>query len=322
MESLVSVLLPVYNGEAFVRDAIESVLSQDYANFEVVIVDNASTDGTAEIIADYSCDRRLKVYRNTNTIPRLENFVKVFSLAAEGSSWYKYIGDDDRLLPGCLRDMVRIGEKYQNAGLVTSYYYNGSKLVTGEIPQDQELVEGPALLHNILAHPKARRTIFSPTAIMISPHVYHEMGGFRTDLLHADAELFYRILNSYDLAYIHKPLMAIGYHSGSGQAKSTLSGDTFAEAYIIRYYNLKHYDNIKLSRFEKEKLKNNLVNDSAGYMLARLAEGDLKAAARHLFKVPLSCQYHFLPALLYFTGLVLKKILYRQPIRMLERKNR
>jgi glycosyltransferase involved in cell wall biosynthesis len=322
LNSLVSVLLPVYNGESYLRKAIESVVAQDYPHFEFIIADNASTDNTAAIIADYAGDRRVKVIRNKRTVPRLENFALVFAAADCKSVWYKFIGDDDQLLPDCLSEMVRAGTSATNPGLVCSHYYNGETLVTGALPADMNLISGPAILRRMLLEPEARATVFSPTSVLIPAAVYREMGGFRTDLLHADAELFYRILNQYDLAYVHKPLMYIGYHSTSGQAESTARGDTFSEAYLIRYHNIKLYNNIKLTRFEIEKIKSNLVNDSFGFMLARLIRGDIKAACIHLLSIPFSAVYHLPFSLLYFIGLGLKKLIQREPVRLLTGKRR
>lgn len=319
---LVSVLLPVYNGEAYVRGAIESVLAQEYPNFEFIIAENASTDGTAAIIDEYSGDRRVRVLHSRVTVPRLENFVRVFDSAAQESCWLKFIGDDDRFLPGCLAEMVRAAEQSVNVGLVSSYYYDGERLVTGSLQPDQQLVKGPQLLRRILLDREARATVFSPVTLMIAHRVYREMGGFRVDLLHSDSELFHRILNRYDFAYVHKPLTVSGYHSGSGQAYSTKKGFTFAEAYLIRYHNLKHYDNVKLTACEKERIKSNLVNDSTGYMLARIAHGDFRGAYRHLLKIPLRAVYHLPLSLAYFLGLALKKIVRREPINLLKRKRK
>jgi glycosyltransferase involved in cell wall biosynthesis len=314
---LVSVLLPVYNGEAYLRAAIESVLAQDYPHFELIIADNASADSTASIIAEYSDDQRVRVVRNVKTVSRLENFNIVFASASEKSKWYKFIGDDDRLLPGCLYKMVQAGENHDNVGLVSSHYYNGEKLVRGSLPEETELISGPTILRQMLLDPLARATVFSPTSVLIPAGVYREMGGFRTDLLHADAELFYRILNRYDLAFVHKPLTHIGYHNESGQAESTARGDTFAEAYLIRYHNLKKYTNIKLSSMEVERIKNNLANDSFGFMLARFLKGDCKAALRHLAAIPAAAWYHLPLSLLYFTGLAFKKIICCEPVHLL-----
>ncbi len=322
LASLVSVLLPVYNGAAYIRSAIESVMEQDYENYEFIIVDNASTDGTATILDEYREESRVKVIRNRETVPRLDNFRIVFAAASPDSSWYKFIGDDDRLLPECLTEMVSAGERSGNVGLVASWYYNNSQLVKGIIEENEELIEGPAILKRLLVEPAARATIFSPTALLIAPAAYRAMGGFRTDLLHADAELFYRILNRFYLAYVHKPLTEIGYHSASGQALSTVSSDTFVEAYLIRYLNLKSYDKLKLKWFEVEKIKNNLATDSLGYMLARIVRRDYKAASSHLMKIPFSVFYHLVPALIYFIGLALKKLLRREAIRLFGSENR
>jgi len=319
-DPLVSVLLPVYNGEPHVADAIESVLNQDYKNFEFIIVDNASTDDTASIIARYTSDSRINLIRNTQTLPRLENFSLAFSSASQKSRWYKYIGDDDRLLPTCLSEMVKAGGIYNNTGLVASYYYSNNQLVTGALPRETNHISGPKILHKMLLEPEARSTIFSPTSVLIAPAAFWEMGGFRTDLLHADNELFFRILNRYDLAYIHQPLTVIGYHNRSGQAESTASGTTFAEAYLIRYHNLKIYDNVRLSLLERGKVKYNLVNDSTGFMLAKLTKGNIKAAFAHLKLIPLAAIYYLPVSFCYFCCLAVKKVINRERFHLFSRK--
>lgn len=322
MQSLVSVLLPVYNGEATLREAIESVLEQDYEPFELVIVDNASTDGTANIIAEYRNDRRMRVVRNDYTLPRLDNFVKVFDLASSESSWLKFVGDDDRLLPGCLREMVRAGERSggsDQVGLVSSHYYDGDRLATGALNRETEVVKGPQLLRRLLLEPETRSTVFSPASLMISHPAYSDLGPFRTDLLHADSELFYRILNHYDLAFVHKPLTVTGYHGDSGQAGSTAMGHTFSESYLIRYEHITQYDNVRLSAMEVERIKFNLVKDSVGFMLARAAGGQWGLALGHLKKVPLRAWHHLPLGFGYFAGLALKKLAGREKIRLLEK---
>ncbi len=309
---LVSVILPVYNGEAHLSAAIESVLNQDYDNFEFIIVDNASTDRTAEIIARYKKDKRIKVIRNDQTLPRLDNFCLAFSSASKENRWFKYVGDDDHLLPTCLSAMVQAGELNDNNGLVCSYYYNGDHLVKGVVPEDINHIPGPKILRKLLLEPEARSTIFSPTSVLISSAIYREMNGFRTDLLHADNELFFRILNKYDLAYVHKPLTAIGYHGESGQAKSTAQGITFVEAYLIRYFNLKIYNNVYLKPLEVEAIKYNLVTDSTGFLLKKLFRGEIKTAVSHLGKIPLSTIYYLPLSLIYFLFLAVKKIFRRE----------
>ncbi len=325
MHSLVSVLLPVYNGEATLREAVESVLEQGYTPFELVIVDNASTDGTAEVIESYKDDRRVRVVKNDYTLPRLENFVKAFSAASRQSRWLKFVGDDDRLLPGCLQEMVRAGEAAGGpgqVGLVSSHYYDSDRLVTGILSPETEVVKGPQLLRRMLLEPETRAAVFSPASLLVSHRAYLELGPFRTDLLHADSELFYRILNRYDLAFVHKPLTVTGFHGESGQADSTARGHTFAEAYLIRYDHLQLYDNVRINALEVEKIKLNLVKDSVGFMLARIAGGNWGRALGHLKKIPVRAWYHLPLGLGYFAKLAFKKFVRRERINLLKERNR
>ncbi len=307
----ISILLPVYNGEDNLQNAIESVLNQDYEEFEFIIVNNASNDNTASIINKYTEDNRIKVYNNTNTIPRLENFIKAFSLASPESKWLKFVGDDDRLLPSCLSEMFRAGEEQggsEKIGIISSYHYIGDELQEGFIPADQDSLAGWQVLRKLLLEPGYRAALYSPASIMVSHKAYLQHGPFRRDLLHADSELFYRILNSYGFAFVRKPLTITGYHSASGQAKSTEKGDTFREAYIIRYYNLSQYNNLKFSIMEVEKIKYNLVKDSTGFILARLAHGEYRTVLKHLTEVPFKALYYLPFCLLYFIVLGIGKI--------------
>lgn len=308
----VSVLLPVYNGEDNLKHAVESVLDQDYKDFEFIIVDNASSDDTARIIKEYSKDKRVKVFTNEATITRLENFIKAFSLVSPDSKWLKFIGDDDRFLPSCLSEMVRVGEEQGGAekvGIVSSYYYIGDELQEGFLPAGQEHLAGCQILRKLLLEPRIRVALYSPASILVSHKAYLEFGPFNSELLHADSELFYKILNSYDFAFVHKPLTVTGYHGASGQAKSTEMGDTFREAYLIRYKNLALYYNLSLSGLEVERIKLNLVNDSTGFILARLAVGNYKIALNHLTEIPVKALYYLPVSIIYFTWLGIKKLI-------------
>jgi glycosyltransferase involved in cell wall biosynthesis len=78
---LVSIGMPVYNGERFIRQALDLLLKQDYTNFELIISDNASTDLTQQICIEYlKKNSRIKYYRNQVNIGSARNFSKVFSL--------------------------------------------------------------------------------------------------------------------------------------------------------------------------------------------------------------------------------------------------
>ncbi|HEU5070015.1 MAG TPA: glycosyltransferase [Verrucomicrobiae bacterium] len=98
----VSVGLPVYNGERYLRSALDSILGQDYPDFELIISDNASTDATPDICREYAArDARIRYYRNEHNIGARGNYNRVFELAR--GEFFKWASHDDVLYPSLLR---------------------------------------------------------------------------------------------------------------------------------------------------------------------------------------------------------------------------
>ena len=82
MEKLVSIVLPTYNGEKYLADSIESVISQTYKNWELIIINDCSTDKTLEIAQSYAAkDNRIKVYSNDENLKVPKSLNRGFSLA-------------------------------------------------------------------------------------------------------------------------------------------------------------------------------------------------------------------------------------------------
>lgn len=101
----VSIGLPVYNGENFLGEALESLLSQTFHNFELIISDNASTDGTKAICEAYANrDPRIQYYRQQRNIGGAGNFGFVFQLAK--SEYFKWATHDDVLHPEFLAECI------------------------------------------------------------------------------------------------------------------------------------------------------------------------------------------------------------------------
>ena len=95
---LVSIGLPVYNGEHYIARAIESLLAQDYALIELIISDNASTDRTPEICREYAAkDSRVHYHRNSTNLGVVKNFNRVFELAS--GDYFMWAGDHDLRAP-------------------------------------------------------------------------------------------------------------------------------------------------------------------------------------------------------------------------------
>jgi glycosyltransferase involved in cell wall biosynthesis len=107
---LVSIGMPVYNGERFLRQALESFLVQDYENFELIISDNASTDTTGNICQRYADrDARIRYVRNEANLGASPNHKRVFEMAS--GDYFKWAAHDDECLPTFLSRCMSVFEE-------------------------------------------------------------------------------------------------------------------------------------------------------------------------------------------------------------------
>lgn len=104
MNDLISIVLPVYNGAKFLRESIDSVLAQTYTNWELLIVDDCSTDETPSIAQEYAQrDSRIRYYRNEQNLRLPRNLNKGFSLTR--GDYLTWTSDDNRYRPEALEKM-------------------------------------------------------------------------------------------------------------------------------------------------------------------------------------------------------------------------
>ena len=119
-DPLISIGLPIRNGAHVMRRGIESILSQDYQNLELVLCDNASTDSTDEICREYAArDHRVRHYRNRSDIGQVPNFCKVFELSR--GRYFKWMGADDWYASTYLRRCLDLLEQDDELVMVNCY---------------------------------------------------------------------------------------------------------------------------------------------------------------------------------------------------------
>src|SRR5882672_9155325 len=119
MSAGVSILTPVYNGAEYLADCIESVLAQDFGDFEYTVLNNCSTDVSLEIANSYARkDRRLQVRTNRTFVSAIENHNLAFSLVPPHHKYCKIVSADDWITPDCLGKMVALAEAQPTIGLV------------------------------------------------------------------------------------------------------------------------------------------------------------------------------------------------------------
>jgi glycosyltransferase involved in cell wall biosynthesis len=167
----VSIGLPVYNGQHYLRQAIESIVNQTYRNFELIICDNASTDDTAAICAEYAArEPRIRYYRQPQNIGATANFNRTFELAS--GPYFKWAAHDDVLEPTYLEKCVVVLEQTPDAVLCQSLV----KMVTD---QGECLEE-----YDHTAFGTASRSPSTRLAARMRPHDCQEIFGvIRSDVL-------------------------------------------------------------------------------------------------------------------------------------------
>ena len=115
----ISVVIPSYNYADYIGEAIDSVLAQTYENFEIIIVDNCSTDHTDEIVKGYCLkDSRIKFVQNDTNIGPHRNFNRGMLLSS--GEFIKFLNADDKFAPTILEKFLTIMENHPNVSLVTS----------------------------------------------------------------------------------------------------------------------------------------------------------------------------------------------------------
>jgi glycosyltransferase involved in cell wall biosynthesis len=209
---LVSVLTPVYNGEKYLRECIESVLKQSYTNYEYIIVDNCSTDSTPDIIREYTeKDKRIKAYSETDFIGAIANHNRALGYVSASSKYVKFIQADDWLFPECIERMVEVGEKHENAGLISSYRLDNNRVNCDGLNSTTNIYDGKEIARGQL---KGGRNVFGS----FSTPLYRRnllKGGktLREDNFHADTELCYQLLAVSDFGFVHQVLSFTRRHN-------------------------------------------------------------------------------------------------------------
>ena len=142
--SLVSVVTPFYNTREFLAECIESVLHQTYTNWEYVLVDNCSTDGSGDIARQYAArfPGKIRLVPTDSFLSQVQNYNFALSLISPHSKYCKMVQADDWIFPDCLRSMVELAEPHPNVGIVAAYELEGDHASLGGLSYPSPEVSG------------------------------------------------------------------------------------------------------------------------------------------------------------------------------------
>jgi glycosyltransferase involved in cell wall biosynthesis len=212
-EPLVSVVTPVYNGESYLAECIESILKQTYSNLEYIIVNNCSTDGTFAIAQRYArMDSRIRVYENETLLPIIANHNRAFSLISSASKYCKVLSADDWLYPECLARMVSLAEANPSVGIVGCYQLSGTgpqsdnwQVRWAGLPFASAVVRGrQACRWRLLGGPYVFGT---PTSLMYRADLVRAQPEFYPNsTAEADTSSCFHHLQKSDFGFVHQVL--------------------------------------------------------------------------------------------------------------------
>ncbi len=200
----ISIVMPVYNGERYLAGAIRSILEQTYRDFELIIVNDASTDGSLKIAEEFSArDSRIRVYTNEQNqkLPRSLNIG--FSHCT--GELYTWTSDDNLLLPTFCEEMHRAFIEHPEADVVfarmNNMYENGRVFGTTQEPGELNNI----YIRNIVA-----------ACFMYRSKVQEELGGYdETKFLVEDYDFWLRAYERFQFYYLPEILYSYRYHESS-----------------------------------------------------------------------------------------------------------
>lgn len=211
----VSVLIPTYNYGHFLDEAIGSVLTQTFTDFELIIVDNCSTDHTQQVVAPYLGDDRITYIRNETNLGLVGNWNKCLDLAR--GEYIKMLCADDKLHPQLLEKFVAVLDAHPNVVLVTSNNdFFGDKNKTRVRPFEG-VVNGHRVRHHILVE-NGRNWIGEPSAVMFRRSGL-AVGKFNPQLIALiDIEYWLRLLTLGDIYVVQESLSYFRWHNAAQTA--------------------------------------------------------------------------------------------------------
>jgi glycosyltransferase involved in cell wall biosynthesis len=225
---LVSVVTPVYNGERYLRQCIESVRAQSYPNWKYVIVNNCSTDNSLAIATEYAGkDPRIVVLSNEQHLGAVENWNYAVGRVSSDSKYCKVLHADDWIFPDCLDRMVTAAESNPSAAIVSCYVLREKSstdrpspersILNAEIPYKCCLLTGHEIGRTYFLD--EHHLTFAPSSLLIRCEcirrrdlLYDASTGIYTAL---DLQAALEFLECGDLAFVHQVLVGARDHAES-----------------------------------------------------------------------------------------------------------
>jgi glycosyltransferase involved in cell wall biosynthesis len=214
-QPLVSIITPMYNEAAYVAECIDSVLGQTYRNWEYIIVDNCSTDLSAEIAQTYAeRDQRIRVLKNSEFLEAIPNHNAALRQMSPASKYCKVVFADDRIFSECVERMVSVAESDPSVGLVGAYGIEGSQVVWTGLPYPSAVVSGHAVCRRLFL--EGLYVFGTATSLLYRADLVRSHDPFfDASDVHSDMETCLILLKNCDFGFVHQVLTMTRVREGS-----------------------------------------------------------------------------------------------------------
>jgi GT2 family glycosyltransferase len=258
-----SIVLPVRNGGSFVKECVASILQQTYENFDLLILENCSTDGTYEWLCGLD-DSRVTLLPSDKPLTLGENWLRISGLVR--NQYMTIIGHDDFLAPNFLKTIVGLINKHPYASLYQThfgYVDDSGKLIRHCLPMCEILQT-----HEFVALQFARTLDSTGTGYVMRSTDYDAIGGYqnflhRENLIFGDYEIWVKLIA---LGYLAIDVDECFYY----REHSSASGGTITTNYQLGLFEYLLF--LKTLSFSNHNLANVILRYSANYLEIMLEE--------------------------------------------------
>ncbi len=278
-----SVAMPVRNGENYLAEALESICCQSFADFELVVSENASTDATADILASFQKrDSRIKVSRCETMLPQVANINRSVSLTS--GRWVKIICHDDMMRPDCLERIDAQLDLAESTGV--GLIGNGERhLFMNGYATDPSVPVAPTQFSGrdaIVAILNGRNDFDIPalTTATVLKTAFEDVGGLNPAYRHmVDVFCWMELLVRYNFIYLPQPLTFNRIHGGQSASILTKELASVRDLQTFIPYFLDRYgDTLALPRSVKARARLKPLGEAAAKIANELMGGRQKKA--------------------------------------------
>lgn len=268
---MVSVLMTSFNREKFIKESIESVLSQTYTDFELIIVDDNSIDRTQEIILSYKEHRNIRFYFNSHNLGEYQNRNKAASYAK--GKYLKYLDSDDLMSNDCLEVMVNQMEKYPNAGIGLISYFDHNLPTLKNYLSSEELYKEFYFKGNLIN--------CGPSSTIIKREAFNYINGYKLEPYLSDTDFIFRISSLFGAVVFSSRLVTWRQHVEQEYHYGIQSGEYKNKSFA---YFKKYLDELSnpLSKKDSEMALRNLKNRYSRNILLNILTLKFMSAAAEM----------------------------------------